>query len=169
MPPPHRPAPPGAPPTAHPPCGLHPPTHTLSALCPAPPSRMRAPLPAQAMTRAERGTPKWACFAGADGACGGTRAGRPQRRVRRCGGASAHRCGRWRGSGPRTNHGCPQEPLGGPPTVWHGLKMDTGRTPLFREDRKLAGVAHFCFAGPDRGFAPSVSEGRTQLYYTAHL
>ena len=83
MPPPHRPAPPGAPPTAHPPCGLHPPTHTLSTLCPAPPSRMRAPLPAQAMTRAERGTPKWACFAGADGACGGTRAGRPQRRVRR--------------------------------------------------------------------------------------
>ena len=66
------------------------------------------------------------------------------------------------GEGP-ANHGCPQEPLGGPPTVWHGLKMDTGRTPLFREDRKLAGVAHFCFAGPDRGLAPSVSEGRTQL------
>ena len=71
MPPPHRPAPPGAPPTAHPPCGLHPPTHTLSTLCPAPPSRMRAPLPAQAMTRAERGTPKWACFAGLMGDVGG--------------------------------------------------------------------------------------------------
>ena len=59
-------------------------------------------------------------------------------------------------TGVATNHGCPQEPLGGPPTVWHGLKMDTGRTPLFREDRKLAGVAHFCFAGPDRGFALSL-------------
>ena len=97
MPPPHRPAPPGAPPTAHPPCGLHPPTHTLSTLCPAPASRMRAPLPAQAMTRAERGTPKWACFAGPmghvggrvpgapKGACGVARLARPTRLGRRAG------------------------------------------------------------------------------------